>query len=145
MDAVASGAIIARTNDAMADGEIVWSWRSDAGAKFVKTLTRLADDGGNQAWSPGRSRISRKTIAQGRPDDRPHLWFCRVLFCCTRTMGASWHPAFPAPSSVARAKRKQKLGRHLRRENVEVCRCRCSRCHGGRCHGDGRNLVSNPG
>jgi hypothetical protein len=38
MDAAASGAIIARTNDAAADDEIVWSWRSDAGAKVVKTL-----------------------------------------------------------------------------------------------------------
>jgi hypothetical protein len=26
-------------------------------------------NGDNKAWSPGRSRISRKTIAQGRPDD----------------------------------------------------------------------------
>ena len=55
------------TSDIAADGEIVWSWRSDAGVKLAKTLTRLADDGGNQAWSPGRSRISRNTIAQGRP------------------------------------------------------------------------------
>jgi hypothetical protein len=38
MDAVASGAIIARTNDAAADGEVVWFWRPDAGAKLVKTL-----------------------------------------------------------------------------------------------------------
>jgi hypothetical protein len=55
------------TSDVVADGEVVWSWRSDAGAKLAKTLMRLADDGGNQAWSPGRSRINRKTIAQGRP------------------------------------------------------------------------------
>jgi len=38
MDAVVSGAIIARTNDAAAYGEVVWFWRSDAGAKVVKTL-----------------------------------------------------------------------------------------------------------
>ncbi len=39
MDAVASGAIMARTNDAIADGEIAWSWRPDAGAKlFGKRL-----------------------------------------------------------------------------------------------------------
>jgi hypothetical protein len=64
MDAAATGAIFARTNEANADGEIVWSWRSDAGAKFAESS---AGDGGNQAWSPGRSRISRKTIAQGGP------------------------------------------------------------------------------
>jgi hypothetical protein len=40
MDAVASGAIIARTNDVAAYGEVVWSWRSDAGAKSAKRATR---------------------------------------------------------------------------------------------------------
>jgi hypothetical protein len=49
----------------------VWFWRPDAGAKFAKTLARLAGDGGKKARSPGRARISRNTIAQGRPDDRP--------------------------------------------------------------------------
>jgi hypothetical protein len=37
MDAVAAGAIFCATNEAAADGEIVWSWRSDAGAKVVDT------------------------------------------------------------------------------------------------------------
>jgi hypothetical protein len=49
-----------------ADGEIVWSWRPKAG---VKSAERSADDGDNKAWSPGRARINRNTIAQGRPDD----------------------------------------------------------------------------
>ena len=42
MEAVASGAIIARTNDAAADGEVVWFWRPDAGAKsrgFIREVT----------------------------------------------------------------------------------------------------------
>src|SRR5882724_11345787 len=81
-------AMVARTNGVCADGEVVWSWRSDAGAKVVKTLSRLTGDGGNQAWSPGRSRISRKTIAQGRPDDPPVPVVLPRAFCCTRTMGA---------------------------------------------------------
>ena len=38
-------------------------------------------------WSPGRSRISRKTIAQGRPDDPPVPVVLPRAFCCTRTMG----------------------------------------------------------
>jgi hypothetical protein len=38
-----------RTKAAGADGEVVWFWRSEAGAKVAKTLTRLAGDGGNQA------------------------------------------------------------------------------------------------
>ena len=45
----------ARTNDADADGEGVWSWRPDAGAKFATTLTRRADDGGKKARFPGES------------------------------------------------------------------------------------------
>ena len=48
MDAVVSGAIIARTNDAAAYGEVVWFWRSDAGAKVVKM--RLASHG--RRWQP---------------------------------------------------------------------------------------------
>jgi hypothetical protein len=43
----------------LADGEVVWFWRSDAGAKVAMMLSHHAGDGGNQAWSPGRSRISR--------------------------------------------------------------------------------------
>ena len=56
-------------------------------------------DGGKRARSPGRARISRKTIAQGRPDVSGIT--CGSAACyllCTRTAGASWHPAFPAPS-----------------------------------------------
>ena len=58
----------ALTNAAEADGEIVWSWRPDAGAKFSRTQFRESD-GGKRARSPGRARISRKTIAQGMPVD----------------------------------------------------------------------------
>ena len=67
-----------RTSDAGADGEVVWSWRPDAGAKpcvmraepnRAKMRCYLQGDGGKRARSPERARISRKTIAQGRPDD----------------------------------------------------------------------------
>jgi hypothetical protein len=57
------------TNDAFTYGEVVWSWRRDADAKFATTrFARRADDGGKKARSPGRARISRQTIAQGRPE-----------------------------------------------------------------------------
>jgi hypothetical protein len=62
------------TSGAAADGEVVWSWRRDAGAKLAMTLTRCAGDGGKTARSPGRSRIIRKTIAQGMPDAWLNLW-----------------------------------------------------------------------
>jgi hypothetical protein len=50
---------VEKTSDAAADGEVVWSWRSDAGAKVVKTLSRLASDGGNQAMVTGESTYKR--------------------------------------------------------------------------------------
>jgi hypothetical protein len=43
------------TSVAQADGEVVWSWRPDAGAKFARSKL-LAGDGGKKARSPGRAR-----------------------------------------------------------------------------------------
>jgi hypothetical protein len=87
-------AISQQTNVGIADGEVVWSWRPDAGVKSAKMLPHLADDGGKRARSQGRARISRKTIAQGRPDDRLNLWFCRVLLSAR----GPWVPAGARPS-----------------------------------------------
>jgi hypothetical protein len=84
------------TSGMAADGEIVWSWRSDAGAKFVGDILR--GDGGNQAWSPGRSRISRNTIAQGRPDDPLSPVVLPRAFLLHADPGCGGHPVFPAPS-----------------------------------------------
>src|ERR1700752_3965414 len=64
MDAVASG-VFHRTKTSAADGEVVWSWRRDPGATLAGS-TR-ADNGGKKGRSPGRARISRKTIARGKP------------------------------------------------------------------------------
>src|SRR6266700_3280243 len=85
------------TIDVAADGEIVWSWRSNAGAKFV--AIRTTSDGGKRARSPGRARISRKTIVQGMPAVAVYPWLLTpVLFYCTGGHGCNAHPAFPAPS-----------------------------------------------
>jgi hypothetical protein len=62
-----------------------------------------ADDGGKRARSPGRSRISRKTIAWGMPgvsgasavNTRVHT----PTTMRTRGCGCIAHPAFPAPST----------------------------------------------
>src|SRR5882724_9472050 len=74
-------------------------------------------------WSPRRARRKRsKTIRAGKAGYlRLNLWFCRVLFCCTRTMGASRCPAFPAPSRFERHA-AAKLGRDRRREGTQPCR-----------------------
>ena len=56
----------------------------------------------------GERGISRKAIAQGRPDAL--RWTC-MLVCaffvrkCTRDRGCSAHPVFPAPSHVRGSKR----------------------------------------
>src|SRR5258705_11072953 len=107
------------TSGGCADGEVVWSWRSDAGAKLAKTLTRLVGDGGNQAWSPRRSRISRNTIAQGMPAVAVYPWLLTpVLSFCTGGHGCNAHPAFPAPSLISRAVHFQHLGHFVPRERT---------------------------
>ncbi|MEY9755184.1 hypothetical protein ABIE73_002579 [Bradyrhizobium yuanmingense] len=52
--------------------------------------------------APGRAGISRQTTAQGRPCVGLHLYAAVQFSACAvaqRTVGASRHPAFPAPSS----------------------------------------------
>jgi hypothetical protein len=57
------------TSAQVADGEVVWFWRLDAGVKLVTVLTHRTDDGDKRARSPGRARRKPlKPIAQGRPD-----------------------------------------------------------------------------
>ena len=57
---------LAKDDASGADGEAVWSWRRDAGVKFVSKSSRAT-----VATKPvhrGERGISRKTIAQGRPE-----------------------------------------------------------------------------
>src|SRR5215813_3448611 len=49
----------------MAYGEVVWSWRRDPGV-YPARLCGLGN-GDNKGRSPGRARISRQTIARGKP------------------------------------------------------------------------------
>ncbi len=67
---------------------------------------RSADDGGKKARSPGRSRISRKTIAQGMPVAAGEPVVANACaFRCTRGRGCIGHSAFPAPSPASRVVR----------------------------------------
>ena len=54
MDALASGAFLAPDENAKAYGEVVWSWRRDAGAKFLRSKL-LGDDGGKKSPLTGES------------------------------------------------------------------------------------------
>jgi hypothetical protein len=87
-----------QTNDRRADGQAAWSRYLDAGirAQRVHALSHIR-------WpkSPthrGERRVSRSNHCAGKAGYWLNLWFCRVLFCCTRTMGISRYPVFPAPS-----------------------------------------------
>jgi len=60
------------TSALVADGEIVWSWRRDAGVKLASD--DLAGDGGKKARSPGRSRISRNPSRRECRLIRLYLW-----------------------------------------------------------------------
>jgi hypothetical protein len=73
----------------------VWSWRPWAGVKLRKMRR---GDGDNNAWSPGRARISRKPIAQGRPVDRLVPVVPAPCIFSHGGHGCGSHPVFPAPS-----------------------------------------------
>jgi hypothetical protein len=52
---------------AKADGEVVWSWRPDAGAKFSQGAIPAEVTGAKEPGPRGEHDISRKTIARGMP------------------------------------------------------------------------------
>src|ERR1700726_4560948 len=112
------------TSGANADGEVVWSWRPDAGAEFSRSKL-LRSDGGKRARSPGRARISRKTIAWGMPDvsgasavnTRVHTPTTKR----TRGCGCIGHPAFPAPSASQGGTHLRHSSGVLRRETAKPC------------------------
>jgi hypothetical protein len=56
----------------LADGEVVWSWRPDAGVKVVE---QSANDGGKKARSPGRARSKPLKPLRGESRVNPvNLW-----------------------------------------------------------------------
>jgi hypothetical protein len=110
-----------QTTDARADGQAVWSWRPDAGAKFAKAITSLASDGGKKARSPGRARNKPlKPTAQGRPGILGYTCGSAACFFVAR---GPWVPAGARPSLRPLFNERQaaaKLGRDKRRESTRV-------------------------
>jgi hypothetical protein len=105
------------TNEHIADGEVVWSWRPKAG---VKSVERSTGDGDNKAWSPGRSRISRNPL---RRECRLYRLTCgsAACFLLHADHGCSLHPAFPAPSLVEGGIVFHQVGRRTRRDGADGC------------------------
>ena len=83
----------------------------------------MRSDGGKKAGHRGEHVISRKTIAQGRPDAsaEPVCSCALFYFSCTRDRGCSAHPAFPAPSFRKRTREQRQNPDALRRGVVNAC------------------------
>jgi hypothetical protein len=71
------------TSAADADGEVVWSWRPDAGVKLVE---RSASDGGKTAGHRGEREVSRKPLRrEGRMPPLNLYARVRISLCSLHT------------------------------------------------------------
>jgi hypothetical protein len=101
-------------------GEVVWFGRRGAG---VKLAIRSAGDGGKRAVLREEHEVSRKTIAQGRPEcSRCPVCSCAVFVCANRTRdrGCSKHPVFPAPSEKEGERRCKPRAVHVARSQTHT-------------------------
>src|SRR5262245_60140209 len=91
----------------------------------------LRDNGGKRAVLREEHEVSRKAIAQGRPEcSRCPVCSCALLVCAKShaDRGCSKHPVFPAPSELEEGKRNTNLGQIVPREceTVSTRHCECS-------------------
>jgi hypothetical protein len=68
--------------------------------------------GAKEPGPRGERDISRKTIAQGRPDDPPVPVVLPRAFLLHADRGCGGHPAFPAPSDHQKAQSFRKTRTH---------------------------------
>jgi hypothetical protein len=126
MDAVASGGFSCRTKTRQ---RTVKSCGPGAATLALRRSELQRGHGGKKGRSPGRARISRKTIARGKPGCLGCTCLTRVhSFATSRTRGCGCRrrPAFPAPSVRRRDNEFAKLGRKRAagtRTYVTVRRC----------------------
>src|SRR4051812_19585003 len=98
-------------------------------AQCVDALSRKR---GQESRSPGRARSKPSNHCAGKAGYWLSLWFCRVLFCCTRTMGIGRYPVFPAPSRCRRvSSRKARAQRAARTLSHELMTDAQVRRHSG--------------
>jgi hypothetical protein len=116
VDASASGVFFAPDENAEAYGEVVWSWRRDAGAKLAELS---ADDGDNKPAHRGEHEVSRKAIAQGMSDClRCPVCSCapKCAFLAHETAGAARTRHSLRPLFEEAQTNLQKLGQIMPRE-----------------------------
>ena len=89
------------TSVVLAYGEIVWVRRPDAGVKFEGGQRCPRAMVSQKAGSPGRSRISRKAIAQGRPDaSAKPVCSCAACSCANTHMRPRVRRALGLPCAL---------------------------------------------
>ena len=108
------------TCGADADGQVVWSWRPWAGAKFAGD--DLASDGDYEVTDTGE--ITKQPLTPSRRECRLFGFACSDYACVLlhfahKAAGAVKHPAFPAPSAF---------------EGCQYCMTRTHRVAGTRSH-----------
>jgi hypothetical protein len=122
VDAGSVRRVSAKTMMQLADGEVVWFWRSEAGAKSAMMLTRLADDGGNQAMVTEEStyKLLKPLRREGRMIPA-HLWFLPLCFFTAQgAMGATGTRPSLRPLLIPRVEFLTNSGA-MSRENANVC------------------------
>jgi len=65
---------VQQTSARRADGEVVWSWRPDAGVKLVMMLRITPAMVARKPGHQGERVISRKPVAQEMPGVPVSLW-----------------------------------------------------------------------
>src|SRR5881392_3746895 len=110
----------ATTDEAWHDayGEVVWSGRRGAGVKLSRSKL-LGGDGGKRAVHRGEYEVSRKAIAQGRPEcSRCPVCSCAVLFAqiARETAGAASTRSSLRPLTRRAGSYPANLGRNAPRE-----------------------------
>src|SRR5215216_2926737 len=108
-------------------GEVVWFGRRGAG---VKRAIRSAGDGGKRAVLREEHEVSRKAIAQGRPEcSRCPVCSCAVLFAqiARETAGAAGTRSSLRPLFSRRTNEDANLGQIMPRECEDSSSRHCER------------------
>ena len=112
-------------------GEVVWFGRRGAGAKSGRSESFSRGDGGKRAVLREEHEVSRKAIAQGRPECF-RCPVCSCAFCLTQTArgtaGAASTRSSLRPLVFKRANEEANLGRNASREGRLTFNCHRPPC-----------------
>src|SRR5690349_2838735 len=102
-----------------ADGEVVWFWRPDAGAKSWGMETSLRMTVARKPGHREEHEVSRKPLRRESRNASVDLWSYPRAFCCTGPTGATSTRLSLRPLFDERVKRTQTSGA-TRRENANA-------------------------